>query len=183
MLSELDNIVYSRQNAVGVRLEDLKEHPNKTIPALCKWMGIEEKNSLYEMSAQSKKWWGDPSSPDYKKDGMNPFGKTSISRQVGSILSENDQLILSTLFYPFNVRFGYVEENLEKFKIDLKAIKPMLRNMFDFEHAIMKQAESDVDQFMKSGSYLSFRSTLIRRWDYLDKYLTYANMITPLEIS
>ena len=53
---------------------------------------------------------GDPSSPDYSKDGMNPFGKTSINRKVGAILSENDQFILSTLYYPFSVRFGYREE-------------------------------------------------------------------------
>ena len=38
-------------------------------------MGIEETESLYEMTAQGKKWWGDPGSPDFKKDGMEPFGK------------------------------------------------------------------------------------------------------------
>ena len=48
---------------------------------------------------------GRSTSPDYAKDGMNPFGKTSINRKLGSVFSENDQYILSTLFYPFSVRF------------------------------------------------------------------------------
>jgi hypothetical protein len=119
MLFEIDNIVYHKQDSIAVRLEDLKERPRKTIPALCKWMGIKEEDSLYEMTAQGKKWWGDPSSPDFLKDGMEPFGKTSINRKVGIIFSENDQFILRTLFYPFSVRFGYAKENKEQFKNNL----------------------------------------------------------------
>ena len=69
MLFEIDNIIYHKQESIGVRLEDLKEHPRQTIHALCKWMGIDETESLYEMTAQGKKWWGDPSSPDFQKDG------------------------------------------------------------------------------------------------------------------
>ena len=42
MLFEIDNIIYHKQDSVAVRLEDLKERPHKTIPALCKWMGIKE---------------------------------------------------------------------------------------------------------------------------------------------
>ena len=72
MLFEIDNSIYSRQNSVGVRIEDLNKAA-KTIPALCKWMGIEENESLYEMTAQGKKWWGDPNSPDYEKDGQEPL--------------------------------------------------------------------------------------------------------------
>ena len=98
MLFEIDNSVYSRQKTIGVRLEDLKKKPEETIPALCKWMGITEEDSLYQMTVQGKKWWGDPGSPDYLKDGMDPFGKTSINRKIGSIFSENDQFILRTLF-------------------------------------------------------------------------------------
>ena len=56
MLLEIDNVVYQKQESVGVRLEDLKQNPNKTIKAICAWMGIEETKSLYEMTAQGK-WW------------------------------------------------------------------------------------------------------------------------------
>ena len=54
MLLEIDNVVYQKQESVGVRLEDLKQNPNKTIKAICAWMGIEETKSLYEMTAQGK---------------------------------------------------------------------------------------------------------------------------------
>ena len=182
MLFAIDNIIYRKQTSIGVRLEDLKEYPRKTIPALCKWMGIKETESLYEMTAQGKKWWGDPSSPDYSTDGMDPFGKTSINRKVGSIFSENDQFILRTLFYPFSLRFGYVEENSEQFKADLKAIRPMLDQMLGFEERIVERTHADPDQFMKSGSYLYLRSGLLERWEVLNEFKTYPNMIKPLEI-
>jgi hypothetical protein len=183
ILFEINNIIYHKQRSIGVRLEDLKENPNKTIAALCNWIGIVETESLYEMTAQGKKWWGDPTSPDFAKDGMNPFGQTSIKREVGSIFSENDQFILRTLFYPFSVQFGYVEENLEQFKADLQSIRPMLDQMFDFEKNIIERREADPEQFMKSGSYLYLRSGLIERWNTLNKHHTYPNMIEPLKIS
>jgi hypothetical protein len=182
MLFEIDNIIYNRHKSVGVRLEDLKNEPKKTIPALCKWMGIKEEDSLYEMTAQGKKWWGDPSSTDYSKDGMEPFGKTSINRKIGSIFSENDQFILRTLFYPFSVRFEYTEENEKQFKVDLQKIRPMIDEMFDFERAIVAETEADPELFMKSGSYLYLRSGLIERWNTLSNFGTYPNMINPLKI-
>tara|TARA_B100000768_G_scaffold154087_2_gene150610 strand:- start:215 stop:859 length:645 start_codon:yes stop_codon:yes gene_type:complete len=182
MLFEIDNVFFHKQNSVGVRLEDLKNIPRETIPALCNWMGIEEAESLYEMTAQGKKWWGDPSSPDYAQDGSNPFGKTSINRKIGSIFSESDQYILETLFYPFSVRFGYAEENVEQFKIDLQMIRPMMDKMFDFEKIIVEQTQVDPEQFMKSGSYLYLRSGLIERWNILQEFGTYSNMIKLLKI-
>ena len=182
MLFEIDNIIYHKQRSIGVRLEDLKETPRKTIPSLCKWMGIEETESLYGMTAQGKKWWGDPSSPDFAEDGMDPFGKTSIKRKVGSVFSENDQFILQTLFYPFSVRFGYVEENTEQFEVDLQMIRPLIDQMFDFEQTIVEKTEANPEQFMNSGSFLYLRSGLIERWTTLSKFGTYPNMIEPLQI-
>ena len=182
MLFEIDNIVYKKQRSIGVRLEDLKINPRKTIPALCKWMGIEENDSLYQMTAQGKKWWGDPTSPDYEKDGMEPFGTTSIDRKVGSIFSKNDQFILCTLFYPFSVRFGYTKENNEQFKIDLQKIRPMIEEIFDFEKKIAKNMQMSDNEIKRSGSYHYFRSGLIERWNILNEFCTYPNMIEPLEI-
>ena len=183
MLFEIDNVIYKRQNAIGVRLEDLKKFPQKTIPALCDWLGLKETESLYEMTAQGKKWWGDPGSPDFEKDGMKPFGQTSIRRKLGSVFTMNDQVIMRTLFYPFSVRFGYTEKNLKQFKADLKTIRPMLDEMFGFEKMMAERTQVDAEQFMKSGSYLYLRSCLIERWNVLAKLHTYPNMIKPLNIS
>ena len=182
MLFAIDTVIYHKPNSVGVRLEDLKKSPRRTVPALCNWMGIKDNESLYEMTAQGKKWWGDPSSPDYAKDGQNPFGETSINRKIGSIFSESDQFILRTLFYPFSVRFGYVKENAEQFDIDLRMIRPMMDKMFDFEKTIVERTQVKPKQFVKSGSYLYLRSALIERWNTLNEFSTYPNMIRPLRI-
>ena len=134
------------------------------------------------MTAQGKKWWGDPTSLDYEKEGMDPFGKSAINRKLGSVFSENDQYILSTLFYPFSARFNYVEENLEKFKKDLQTIRPMLDQMFDFEKKIAQDTKVSSEKFIKSGSYLYLRSGMIERWNTLNTLHTYPNMLTPLKI-
>ena len=145
-------------------------------------MDVEECDSFYEMTAQGKKWWGDPSSPDFSKDGMDPFGKTSINREVGAIFSKYDQYILNTLYYPFRVHFGYEKENFEKFKEDLQTIRPMLEEMFDFEKTIVEQTGIDPVKFKQSGSFLYFRSNLIERWNTLNEFHTYPNMINPLKV-
>jgi len=183
MLFEVDNIILRDKHAIGIRLEDLKEYPKKTISALCDWLDIKENDSLYEMTAQGKKWWGDPSSPDYTKEAMSPFGKISTKHKLGSIFSENDQYILSTLFYPFSVRFNYVEENLEKFKNDLQTIRPMLDQMFGFERKIVQNKKMNTESFMQSGSYLYLRSGMIERWNTLNTLHTYPNMLTLLKIN
>ena len=183
MLFEIDQAIFQKDNSIGVKLEDLQEHPKKTIQALCGWLGIKEKESLYQMTAQGKKWWGDPTSPDFTKDGMNPFGKTSINRKLGSVFSKNDQFILHTLFYPFSVSFGYTEENLKQFKNNLQTIRPMLDHMFDFERKIAQHTKMSTEKFMKSGSYLYLRSGMIERWNTLNKFNTYPNMLTPLKIN
>ena len=182
MLFEIDNPVYSRQCSLGLRLEDIKKKPEKTIQALCKWMGIKESESLYEMTVQGKKWWGDPSSTDYSKDGMEPFGQTSINRKLGTLFSEKDQFVLRTLFYPFSVRFGYTKENEEQFKVDLQKIKPMIGEIFDFEKKIAESMQMSFEELAVSGSYLYLRSALIERWNTLNKFGTYPNMIKALKI-
>jgi len=183
MLFEVDNIIFRDKHSIGIRFEDLKKHPKKTISALCDWLDIKEKDTLYQMTAQSKKWWGDPSSPNYSKEAMSPFGKISTKHKLGSIFSENDQYILSTLFYPFSVRFGYAEENLEKFKNDLQTVRSMIDQMFDFEKKIVQNKKMNTEKFMKSGPYLFLRSGMIERWNTLNKFHTYPNMLTLLNIN
>lgn len=183
MLYEVDNPIFEFSDAVGIRLEDLKETPKKTLSALCSWLNIAESNTLYEMTAQGKKWWGDPASPDFAKDGMNPFGKMSVSRKVGSIFSEKDQFILRTLFHPFRVHFGYIVDDSKQFKADLMKIKPMLEEMFDFEKALVREIGADPEIFVKSGSYAYFRACLKERWSTLNEFHTYPKMIMPIKIN
>ena len=114
---------------------------------------------------------------------MKPFGHSSIRRKIGLVFTKKDQLILNTFFYPFNVRFGYVKENETKFKKDLTIIRPMLGELFDFEKKIIKETKVCYKDFIKSGSYLNFRSVLNERWNLLKKHHTYKNMVQPLFIN
>jgi len=182
MLFDIDQIAFRRQDSIGVRLEDLKTQPETTMAALCDWMGVQENPTLYEMTAQGKKWWGDPSSPDYEKEGMLPFSDSNIRRSLGSVFSEQDQFILRTLFYPFSVRFGYAEENLIGFKEDLKTIKPLLDEPFGFQEKLAKNLSQDLDAITRSGSALYLRSALHDRWAVLNEFNDYPHMLKLLNI-
>ena len=59
----------------------------------------------------------------------------------------------------------------------------MLDDMFDSEKTIAEQTQVDPEDFMKSGSYLYLRSGLIERWNILNQFQTYPNMIAPLRIN
>ena len=113
---------------------------------------------------------------------MEPFGKTSIDRAVGSVFSKNDQFILRTLFHPFNSQFGYTGDSDEDFKNNLKKIRPMIDEMFDFEKNIAKKMKMSFERFINSGSYMYLRAGLIDRWTTLNEFHKYPNMIKPLKI-
>jgi tetratricopeptide (TPR) repeat protein len=182
MLFDIDQIAFRRQDSIGVRLEDLKARPEATMAALCDWMGIQESPTLYEMTAQGKKWWGDPSSPDYTPKGMSPFDNSAITRKMGSVFSKQDQFILRTLFYPFSVRFGYVAENITEFKEDLKAIKPLLDEPFGFQEQLAENLSQDLDAITRSGPALYLRAALHDRWAVLNEFNDYPHMLKPLVI-
>jgi tetratricopeptide (TPR) repeat protein len=182
MLFDIDQIAFRRQDSMGVRLEDLKAQPEVTLTALCDWMGIKDSPTLYEMTAQGKKWWGDPTSPDYSPKGMSPFDDSAITRKVGRVFSDQDQLILRTLFYPFSVRFGYVKENLIGFKEDLKTIKPLLDKSFGFQEKLAENLNLDLETIIRSGSALYFRAALHDRWEVLNEFSDYPDMLKPLVI-
>ena len=76
MLFTVDHPLFKERNSIAMRLEDLKEKPKETIAALCNWMEIKEEDSLYQMTAQGKKWWGDMSSPE-----RGTFGKVNKRKQ------------------------------------------------------------------------------------------------------
>ena len=54
LLLTIDDPVFSKANAIGVRLEDLKLEPKTTISNLCRWLNIEENSAMYQMTAQGK---------------------------------------------------------------------------------------------------------------------------------
>ena len=41
----------------------------------------------------------------------------------------------------------------------------------------------NLNSFKKSGIYLYFHSNLIKRWEVLNRYETYPNLIKPLKLN
>ena len=123
---------------------DFLEEAIIRLSILCNWMKIKEEKTLYEMTAQGKQWWGDMSAKN-----LSAFGEINKSK-IGKVFSENDRLILSTLFYPFSVRFGYQKENLFQFKNNLLKIRPMLDKLCDFEKNIIYRTKVNSEQFKNS---------------------------------
>jgi hypothetical protein len=113
---------------------------------------------------------------------MSPFDDSSIKREIGSIFSDRDQFVLRTFFYPFSVRFGYVEEDLSGFRRDLLEVKPMLDDMFDFEKRTVSDSNIDVDVYRKSVYCLYLRAGLLDRWKVLNEFSDYPHMLTPLKV-
>jgi len=184
LLFDIDQVPFRKRESAGIRLEDLKARPEATLEALCAWLGVGHSSTLYEMTAQGKKWWGDPSSPDYGKDTLkSPFDDTTIKRPVGSILGERDQFVLGTLFYPFSVRFGYREPDTKQFKKDLKDIRPLIDDMLDFEKALIERSGRDQEQFRQRVTCQLLRAGLIERWNVLDEFGDYPHMLAPLSIA
>lgn len=183
LLFDFDRVEFRRQDSVGVRLEDLKLRPRETLRSLAAWMGVDDDPALYRMTMQGKKWWGDPSSPDHDETkAMEPFDTASIDRPVGRIFGERDRFVLGTLFHPFSIRYGYRDPDSVTFEKDLKTVRPMLDEMFDFERDLAVSGALTPAEFMRQGWFRYFHRILIDRWETLDEYGDYPGMLNPLEI-
>ena len=134
------------------------------------------------MTVQGKKWWGDPTSPNYSRDGMPPFGLSSIERNVGGIFSPNDQFIFETLFAPFKAAFGYEQDAMTDFRQRIKFVRPLMDKMFDFEKKLIERNSLDIYTFKASSDFAYLRSVMIDRLDTLSKLGTYPNMLRCLNI-
>ena len=115
--------------------------------------------------------------------GITPH---SLRRSIGSILVDTGMPIDSVAAFlrhnTTTLMAYYNKANEEQFKNDLQEIRPKLDEMFDFEKRIAEKTRMSFEQFICSGSYFYFRSGLIERWNTLNKFYTYPNMIEPLKI-
>ena len=71
---------------------------------------------------------------------------------------------------------------MEQFKVDLQKIRPMIDDLFDFEKKITERVQMSDQKLRQSGSYRYLRAGLIERWNTLNEFQTYPNMIRDLKI-
>ena len=130
------------------------------------------------------------------------FAISSLSYSIFSIVSLKDRVLtsakISTLLTEkalrniFHTKYSFFA-NYKKEKIinnvlteasvvTTSVLRPLLDQTFDFEKRMMEQKTGKTGKFTQSGSYLYFRSGLIERWNTLNKFQTYPDMIKPLKI-
>ena len=180
-LNDLNCIEFFRHDSVGIRLEDIKHKPQETMQRLCNWLEIDYSSTLHEATIQGLQWWGDPGSSLFGKNQTQDHGKIEpIRRKLGVLFSESDRYILETLFYPVNVRFGYVENNQSRFQKDLQEIHSLLYKPLDFELNIATKFPLGYPNLENTAAYQAFHAMLLGRWRMLNESGTYPYMYQPL---
>ena len=140
-------------------------------------MGISYSESLSKMTVMGKRWWGDPTSPDYRVDGMEPFGTTSIMRETTDFFNKQDREILETLFFPFSSAFEYTTKSEAEFINDLKLLPTKIDNLFAFERRFLDARPFDENELRQMGYFRYLRAEMLNKWKVLSEYGTYPNLI------
>ena len=161
----------------GVKLEDIKNDPQKTLDKMCKWIGIKNDPSLYKSEFMGKQF----SRPSINFDNITGFDKKSIDVPIGRLFGKRDIMILETLFWPFMNEYNYTQMSKKEFIKNLKIIRPWLEEPFEFEKDIHKKLPEDTPDLHKICSYQIPHRYLIKIWEILNKTQSYPYLIEPLE--
>ncbi len=161
----------------GVKLEDIKNDPQKTLDKMCKWIGIKNDPSLYKTEFMGKQF----SRPSINFDNMTGFDKKSIDVPIGRLFGKRDIMILETLFWPFMNEYNYTQMSKKEFIKNLKIIRPWLEEPFEFEKDIHKKLPEDTPDLHKICSYQILHRYLIKIWEILNETQSYPYLIEPLE--
>lgn len=179
MLGQIDQVEFRRHESVGVRLEDLKGDPDRTLGALCRWLDIEDSPSLRSPTMQGLEWWGEPGGSMHgKKDQWCPIDPAG--RRGKGILSDRDRRILGALFDPFRRLYGYADDAPDRLASELRAIRPMIEEPFDFERPLFEKSPALGADPTRHGMYRVLRAVIRARWRTLDEQGTYPDLLPPL---
>jgi tetratricopeptide (TPR) repeat protein len=173
--------LYCNSNCFGIKLEDIKLNTDQTLKQICDWFGINFSSSMYEMTVQEKKWWGDPQSPYYEIEGVDPFGTAAISASSNSFFSDRDIILLETIFRPFKEKFQYKQHTLNK-KQDPKVILKYLDDLFEFERQYIKKQNITETELRRHPMFNILRGNLRMRLNDLLEYGSYPRMLKPLSL-
>lgn len=172
---------FHKVSSYGIKLEDIKNNPTNTLKKISNHMNIEFSSSLLEMTAGGKKWWGDPASPNYDTEGMDPFGKEAINRKLGLIFSDSDLVFFETLLYPFKKHFEYDLEYVNEASFKTNIVKILEHDdLLDFEKDVCAKLSINEDEFKTTGHYTFLRHMFKFRAKQLKELGTYPHMISRL---
>jgi tetratricopeptide (TPR) repeat protein len=163
----------------GVRLEDVKQNPRKTMSNLAAWMGISDHAVLYESSFCGLQYWGPSSKATGKITG---FDTKAIDQPLGRLFGPKDVVIFETLFWPLARLYRYSDLNAEDFQRQLKEIRPWLDEPLGFETLLYANLPDHTRRLKDLPQYRRLHSLLHLLWSVLDRDGTYQNMVQPLEL-
>ena len=172
------NPLNSVDNVRGIKLEDLKRNPKKTLRKISEWIGIKDKPLLYQSTFMDKRF----SRPSANFNNIEGFDTRSIDVPLGRIFGKKDIEILETLFWPFMDIYGYTKMSKEQFLKNLQEIRPYLEKPFQFEEYIYKKLPKDKPGISKINQFNELHRELTNIWEILNETKTYPNLIKPLVI-
>ena len=162
----------------GVKLEDLKLAPEKTLKEITDWIEIKDNPSLYQSTFMGKQF----SRPSVNFNNITGFDTRSINTPYGRVLGPRDLEIIEILFWPFMDLYGYTKIDRETFLKKLKDIRPYLDKPFQFEVEIYKKLPKDKPKISEINQFKELRKKIINIWEILNRTKTYPNLIKPLVI-
>tara|TARA_A100001234_G_scaffold137235_1_gene120553 strand:- start:1 stop:660 length:660 start_codon:yes stop_codon:yes gene_type:complete len=177
-LGYLLNPLNSINNVRGLKLEDLKRNPKKTLRKISEWVGVKDNPVLYQSTFMGKRF----SRPSANFNNIEGFDTRSIDVSLGRVFGKKDIKILETLFWPFMDLYGYTKISKEQFLQNIKKIKPHLDKPFQFEEYIYKKLPEDKPDISKISQFNELHRELKNIWEILNETKTYPNLIKPLVI-
>ena len=113
------NPLNSIGNVRGIKLEELKRNPEKTLKTISKWIGINENITLYESTFMEKRF----SRPSSNFNNIEGFDTQSIDVPLGRLFGKKDIIILETLFWPFMKMYEYTKMTEERFLENIQVLE------------------------------------------------------------
>jgi len=163
----------------GVRLEDVKRNPKKTMPQLAAWMGVSDHPALYESTFCGLQYWG----PASKATGaITGFDTKAIDQPVGRLFGPKDIIIFETLFWPLSRLYGYTTDDEASFRRRLAEIRPWLDLPLEYEITMYNNLTDHSRKLDDSPYYQRVHRLLHLLWGVLDRDGTYQNMMQPLPL-
>ncbi len=174
----LHNPLNTMPETRGVKLEDIKRNPKKTLPAIANWIGVEDDPALYKGEFLKLQH----SRPSANFDNITGFDNRSIEVPIGRFFNEKEIQILETLFWPFMKTYHYTDMPKQQFQKNMKLIRPWLEEPFQFEENAYNKICKEDGSLKYANTHEILQQHLINAWETLHNTGTYSHIIPPLQI-
>ena len=108
----------------GYRFEDLKQVPDRLLPAVCRQMGIPFETAMLETRAPAT---------DAQGDTVEGFDLKPLHRNISGVLSEFDQIRLSIFYEPIHKYYGYPGFDSGEYPLSIAEVRQLFSHPFRFE--------------------------------------------------